>query len=132
MHANTLHNKRGAIRVLIYAKHRNAMLHVIRMRPIRWNNIYNRCRKCFRPNHQGNCEKCFIPSKIYHLTEEAWRKKRCMICHAEKKYVIALLCGGVFCMMKFVSITKPKEFPILGTTNSTTHYIAGYTRLIWS
>ena len=59
-------------------------------------------------------------------------KKRCMICHAEKKYVNALLCGGVFCMMKLVSITKPKEFPILGTTNSTTHYIAGYTRLIWS
>ena len=74
-----------------------------------WNNIYNRCRKCFRPNHQGNCEKCFIPTKIYNLTEEAWRKKRCIICHAEKKYVNALLCGGVFCIL--CQSRSRKNFP---------------------
>ena len=27
----------------------------------RWNNIYPRCTKCFRPGKQGECEICCIP-----------------------------------------------------------------------
>ena len=98
---------------------------------IRWNNTYNRCRKCFVPSNAGDCEECFIPTCVYHLTDEQWKRKRCMICHAGKKYINAILCGGILCMLRFVLITRPGKFPILGTTDNNRQYIKSYLTIIW-
>ena len=95
----------------------------------RWNNIYPRCTKCFRPGKQGDCEICCIPKSVYQLDDTTWKKQRCIIGHCNKEHTNAILYGDAYYMMKFIMIFKPKEIPILKPLCEKKIYIAAYLHL---
>ena len=61
-----------------------------------------RCKNCFAL-HKSNCT---IPSHYNENIRTPWNL-RCFICHSRKTNEQYYLCGSVYCMFSFVTITKP-------------------------
>ena len=71
-----------------------------------------RCKNCFAIHNDG----CTIP-KHYNLRSRTPWKLRCFICHSRKTKEEYHLCGSIYCMFPFITITKP---PIIKLRYNTT------------
>ena len=79
----------------------------------KWNCINKRCGQCLKPNTLGDCTLCVIPI-LHDLSADEWLKRKCKVCHKNKPFNNALLCGSGECMLKFIMVTKPVAIPLVG------------------